>query len=119
MTAFLLFMSIPWNGFTDTVAVVEFNEFSDTGITAIIYRDSFKIDKDGLPIGPIVDWRFFTSLDQIPRLTAGGRFLAVWNDNGFPRTVFCFCVYSTRTIHDRELAERKILPLDKRRKLSR
>jgi hypothetical protein len=101
---------VVWLGPVDTVATVEINTFGDQPRTAVIYRD---------PDNSIVDWRWLSSPDQIPQPLGDGRHVAVWSDQGKPRTVYCTSVRFTRTREDRELAERATLPEHKRRKLAR
>ncbi len=107
----ILFAAVFWVGTVDHVDAVEFNTYgSDQQTrTAIIYRDAD---------GSIVDWRWFTTPDQIPRLI-NGRYVAVWNDEGKPRTVYCRIVYYVRSEIDREIAGRSDLPMDRRRKLAK
>ena len=101
---------VVWLGPVDNVATVEVNTFGDQPRTAVIYRDADN---------SIVDWRWLSSPDQIPQPLGDGRHVAVWNDQGKPRTVYCNSVRYTRTREDRELAERTTLPEHKRRKLAR
>ncbi len=112
LVALLLgFSSLPWNGPYDQVATVEINTFGTTRIrTAILYRD---------PDGRIIDWRWYTDPDQIPKPFDKGRYIAVWSDGGIPRTVICGKVVYERSKEDRELAERAEWPVHMRRKLSR
>lgn len=106
----ILAAAVLWIGPVDCVASVEINTFgAGQTRTAVIYRDADD---------SIVDWRWLTTPDQIPRPVSGGRYAAVWNDNGKPRTVYCRAVYYVRSTHDRELAGRASLPVHKRRKLS-
>ena len=105
-----LLATAPWLGMVDNVVTVEFNTFGDQPRTAVLYRDAD---------GTIVDWRWFTSKDQIPRAIGDGRYVAIWDDQGRPRMVYCTSVYASRTRLDKELEERKRWPEEKRRKLSR
>jgi hypothetical protein len=105
-----LLSAVFWIGPVDTVAVVEVNTFGQQPRTVILYRDRDE---------SIVDWRWYTSPDQVPKLSSKGRYSAVWNDQGKPRTVYCDTVRYTRTLDDVELAERAKLPDHSRRRLSR
>jgi hypothetical protein len=99
-----------WFGPNDYVATVEVNTFG-AGVqrTSVIYRDWDDA---------IIDWRWYTSQRQIPKPLGDGRFIAVWDDQGRPRTVICNTVRYVRSREDRELIERAILPIERRRKLS-
>lgn len=99
-----------WTGPVDDVWTLEFNTFGDQPRTSILYRD---FD------GSIVDWRWYAKPDQIPVLVRPGLYVAVWNDQGKPRAVYCREVRYTRTREDRELQDRDRLPEHRRRKLSR
>jgi hypothetical protein len=94
----------------DWCETVEVNTFGAQPRTAILYRDAGN---------SIVDWRWYSRPDQIPRPLGDGRCLAVWNDQGKLRRVYCRHVRYTRTKQDVELAERAKLGDEKRRKLSR
>ena len=107
----MLTLMIVWLGPVDHVQTVEINTFGSTRVrTSILYRDAD---------GAIVDWRWLASPKQIPKPLGDGRYIAVWDDQGRPRTVICKEVIRTRSIQDRELIERAMLPAHKRRKLSR
>lgn len=94
---------------TDFVDTVQINTFGDQPRTSIIYRDA-----DG-----IIDWRWYTDPKQIPCPLGDGRYIAVWEDEGKPRTILCWHVNFRRTKEDIELQERAILPEHRRRKLSK
>jgi len=106
----LFLMVVLWTGPVDHVATVEINTFGDQPRTAILYRDADD---------SVVDWRWYSCPNQIPRALGDGRHVAVWDDQGRPRTVYCNQVRFTRTREDRELADRSLLPEHKRRKLTR
>ncbi len=95
---------------TDYVAKVEINIFGDDPLrTSVIYRDAD---------GSIIDWRWYTTPAMIPRPLGDGRYLAVWEDQNRTRIVITKEVVYVRSREDRELAERSVLPAEKRRKLA-
>jgi hypothetical protein len=99
-----------WFGASDCVATVEINTFGVAPVrTSVIYRDWDD---------SIIDWRWYTTPQQLPRPLGDGRYIAVWEDHGRPRTVLCTSVRHVRSREDRELVERAILPAERRRKLS-
>jgi hypothetical protein len=114
MTAWMLSLVLLSSGVDSPqtyVAEVEINTFGRPQTpprTSVIYRD-----RDG----SIIDWRWYTNQRQIPRRLDNGRFIAIWDDQGTPRTVICDRVRYTRTREDRELMERAVLPIERRRKL--
>lgn len=93
---------------TDHFDAIELNSYYDEHgnhvFDQIIFRD----------LDNIADWRLRKSPDQLP---AGKR--AIWCDGTCLRKVSAASVYHTWTQFDRELEERKELPKENRRELSR
>lgn len=97
----------------DWFETVEINTFGGVGSerAAIIYRD---------PDGTIADWRWWSETSEPQRIEMGyWRYVAIWNDAGKPRMVYCRFLTRTRTLRDQELEERAKLPEHKRRRLSK
>jgi hypothetical protein len=106
----LMALLVFWSGPCDYVTSVEINTFGDEPLrTAVLYRDWDN---------SIIDWRWYTTPQQIPRPLGNGRYIAVWEDQGRTRIVICSSVNFVRSREDRELAERSLLPAERRRKLS-
>ena len=106
-----LAMMVVWLGPVDHVHTVEINTFGTERVRiSVIYRDAD---------GTIIDWRWLATRKQIPEPLGDGRYIAVWDDGGRPRTVVCREVLRTRSAEDREYIERAMFPDRKRRNLSR
>ena len=99
-----------WTGPIDTVDCVEFNTFGEQPRTSVLYWDAD---------GHLRDWRWYAKPTQVPLLVRPGLYVAVWDDQGKPRTVYCREVTYTRTLKDREMQDRDRLPEHRRRKLAR